>query len=114
MPALSEIIVTVPSQASLKEEDSSCNLRTNFDTSQLCATNGSQEISFKLPSGTDIFAGGQSSLKFDGVFQAPLSSAPTDPFKIQIRDPSGTLIATDADNLIMADLDPAKIQSATI
>ena len=55
-PPGSRIVVTVPDQASLKQESNiPCRYKGIFDITTVCATDSSQQISFVLPAGFQIY-----------------------------------------------------------
>ena len=60
-----------------------------------------------MPAGTSIFFRDYPDITFQGVFDAPLSTAPTDAFEVELSDPDGTTLNTWT--LKLDDLVPAAI-----
>ncbi len=114
VPSLSTISVTVPQEESSLSEGTniSCRLQGIFTVGSKCATDGPSKITFTLPSGFKIIEKSFNSLIFSGVFFSPLSTKPTQPFKVEIRDPSGAILMDDADDLVLDDLVAADIQGS--
>jgi hypothetical protein len=117
IPPGGTIKVTVPpSEAKFDQGDEvPCQIKGAIDIIQTCATNGPQVISFVLPSiGVPLFADGFYDLTFKGVFYAPLSSNPTEPFKVEMSAPtSGEILVTDNGDMRLSGLETATIQSAS-
>jgi len=58
-----------------------------------------------------LYANTVATLTFRGFFVAPLTTKPTDPFKLTIKEPgTGAVIVTDNNDIVLADLEPNEMQ----
>ena len=95
MPGKGQVVVTVPPQTHLQvPAEVPCSIE-GVANSEKCTVIDKQTISFKLPEGAQMFATGTYMVVFEGVFHAPLSSKPTDPFKVSVQDATGNELAKD-------------------
>ena len=110
VPIGSTIYVTAPPQASIQQGYVQCAIAGFSDVAGLACTGQNQTLSF--PVLNSLQPNQQNVFTFRKAFNTPITSDPTDSFRIRVETPSFTL--TSSSDILLNLLSPNKLQSVTI